>query len=145
MTHMKRTMAVFAGMTAAGAALGGLVVGGVAAGIAAIQYGSVLLPSHTAYYLAAMLVGAGLGAVFALATAISPLRRAPLGRLAGWTALGTSVGVASGFVTGGAGPILLGIVGFFAGALHVERQEWMAGRLPGASPTVDVPLRITGE
>ena len=145
MTLLKRTMAVFAGVAAAGAALGGLVVGGIVAAISAVRYESLLLPSHAEYYLAAVLVGAGLGAFLSVSAAFGPLRRAPLGRLTGWTTAGTALGVASGFVTGGAGPILLGIVGFFAGALHVERQEWIAGRLPGLSPAVDTPIRITGE
>ena len=145
MITLKRTMAVFAGVAAAGAALGGLVVGGIAAAISVVRYGFLLLPSHAEYYLAAVVVGAGFGALLAIAAGFGPLRQAPLGRLAGWTTVGTALGVASGFVTGGTGPILLGIVGFFAGALHVERQEWVAGRLPGASPTVDAPMRITGQ
>ncbi len=135
-------MAVFAGIAGAGAALGGLLAGGIVATVSAVRYGSLLLPSHAEFYLAAVLVGAGLGAFLGAGAAFGPLRRAPLGRLAGWTTIGTAFGIASGFITGGVGPVLLGIVGFFAGALHVERQEWMAGRLPGVPPATDAPIRI---
>jgi len=142
MTEAKHRMAIFSGVAAVSAALGAIAAVTATAVASLVRFGSLLLPVNADYYLAASLTGAALGAVLGAAAALGPLRRAPLGRLAGWATVGTTLGVAAGFVTGGAGPILLGVIGFFAGALHVERQEWVAGRLPGVSRASDAPLRV---
>jgi len=124
-----RIAAVTAGLAAAGALVGGACAPlALAALLVAMKARGAL--GDGALYLSAGLVGAGIGAVGAPTVAWTLLRRVPLGRAIGVTALGAAVGAALGAVAHGgtrgvSGQFVLGgiygaLAGFVVAALALR-------------------------
>jgi hypothetical protein len=135
---VQRKTQVVAGIVAASAAVGA-AAGVVTAGLIALAYREprVLLDGEVMVFASG--VGAACGAVLGPAAAFGFMRRVPLGRLFGQTAIGTVAGGLAGFAAGFflplglAGVVGAAAVGFTTAATRLawrHRGEHTAGLLP---------------
>jgi hypothetical protein len=120
---VRRILAITAGLAAAGAVVGG-VIGGLLVSLLMLLHGPGRWEAIG--FLAGTGFGAEVGFVLAPIAAWTLMRRVPLWRAIGETAIGTTIGAGIGLVLQpdfrvmALSPLVLGLIGFAAAALRLR-------------------------
>jgi hypothetical protein len=119
-SKLRRILAVTAGLVFAGAAVGAALGALVLGGFLLIVDRQLPLSQLLGVGMIGAMYGAAIGVVLAPIASWTLLRRVPLGLAIAETAIGTLLGAVLGFPIYMIGPVVGGIIGFSAAAIHLR-------------------------